>query len=464
MPIQEHEIPVVILLSDGRIQAHEIPVVIIVSDAGDRRVSIANNAIYMDASNEGTTDVLDEYVVYNTNSGLVDDLVELLISDSANTSTDVMVETTTKAISSYKDNITNTLLLALKNSTIDKTILSLYTTNYLQNVKDNTVLSLRVNIGSIPEEEDTFVDVDISGAKYFHCLADIYSSIESHDKSLEADIQQGLGRITKLDTDLFCSTLLNTHLDTSIYSTTISGVYIPTELTTISGRLTNCDVDIYSTKLGLSTGINTDLKIRSLFTGNFFLETDKFTTASSIAWIDIVDYLYPINTDYTYLYVNGTMTSGVYFEDIPNGKRLYYDPLDDFYSDGVTIYSVHTENTIGEVEEKDFYLLYGYDLQLNEVVDWGPNNKVIVRITAQNLAFCPNIAGEAFDFTTADLESVNLACFIQAIEYVDLPIEIMPQSTAFFYGRTYTIRLTNVKDFAGNIMPDLEYTFTIENP
>ena len=126
------------------IQEHEIPVVIIVSDAEDRKSSIANNVIYMEASNEGATDVLDEYVVYNTNSGLVDNLMELLINELDITSTDVVLETTIKNIDVSKNNIVNTLWLALKNATIDKTILSLYITHYLQTVKDNTILSLRL--------------------------------------------------------------------------------------------------------------------------------------------------------------------------------------------------------------------------------------------------------------------------------------------------------------------------------
>jgi hypothetical protein len=239
---------------------------------------------------------------------------------------------------------------------------------------------------------------------------------------------------------------------------------VVTDLVVTSGSINNIPVDVYSTALGISTPISVDFKTRSLFTGDFFLERDHFTTACSIAWVDIIDYLYPIDIDNTFFYVEGVLASGIYFEDIPNGKRMYYDPIDDFYSRGVFNYSIHAENIIGEVEEKDFYFLYGYDLQLDEVVDWGPNKQILVRAEAKNLAFCPGTAGAAFDFETVDLTSFNLPCSIMPVSFMDLNAEIAPQSTVFFYGKTYTVRLSNVKDFAGNIMPDLEYTFTIEDP
>ena len=542
MPIQDQEIPVVVLLEDGK----------------DYKSSISTSFIY-DTTDPDTTDVLVTLDILNTDYSLIDTLLEFFLTSNTESSfSNTNDEFFIKDIFTHPgDNTQVTLRIALNNSTIDATKLSFYTTTYLQTFLDNTKVSLRINLGKIPEDGDTPVDVDISGVKYFNCLADIYSSIESHNKQLNIDVQQGLGRITRIDTDLVCSSLTDVFIDTSIYSTalgiaplaitrhccsyssitcsgitcsgiTCSGIYpggdfcaptysgllnlcstysgcvyddldycisntysgitfygptysgciyenldyhvntypggLSTELQIAPGRLTFMDVDIFSTKLGIGGGITSDLKTRSLFVGNFFIELHKFTTADTTAWIDLIDYLYPINTNNTCLYINGTMASGIYFEDIPDGKRLLFNPLDDFYSDGVLLYTVHVENIMGEVEEKDYYLLYGYNLQLNEVVDWGPHNKIIVRIAASNLAFCPNIEGEAFDFVTVDLESINLGFSIQPVGYVDLPIQISPQSKAFFYGRTYTIRLKNVKDFAGNIMPDLEYTFTIENP
>lgn len=238
---------------------------------------------------------------------------------------------------------------------------------------------------------------------------------------------------------------------------------IPSELIVSPGGISFMNSDIFSTKLGLSDGITSEIKTRSLFTGDFFINQDRFTTASSIAWVDVVDYLYPINTDKTFLYVDDVLASGIYFDNIPNGKRIYYDPLDDFYTNGVLTYTIHTENTIGEVEDKDFYLLFGYDLKINEVLNWEPNENILIRAEAQNLVFCPGLAGEAYDFTTVDLESINLKCLITPVGFVDLNFKISPQSTVFYYGKTYTVKLKNVKDFAGNTMPDLEYSFTIED-
>lgn len=447
------------------LQEHEIPTVIMVKTGSGYKTSIHNSIIYAQPDLLDTDDTFIDMTTYYVVGGSMDSVIDSEIKDADELGLSTIVdELSILYPSDVVNNIVLSLRLALMNSSTDRTKLSLYFANYLQTILNDTNVNFRINIGKIPTDNNTNVDIDISGVNYFNLLADIYSSVESHDKFIETDIVQGVGRITMCDADVFCSTSVSNYLDTSIYSTTTSGIYINTELTTISGRLTYLNSDIYSTKLGLLGGLNTDLKTRSLFVGNFFIETDRFTTASSTAWIDLIDYLYSIDTDNTYLYVNDVVASGIYFEDIPNGKRLYYNPVDDFYSTGVMVYTVHVESTIHEVEEKNFYLLYGYDLQLNEVVDWGPNNKIVVRITAQNLAFCPNTVGESFDFTTVDLDSINLPCTITAIGYIDLPIMISPQSTAFFYGRTYTVKVKNVKDFAGNVMPDLEYTFTIENP
>jgi hypothetical protein len=88
---------------------------------------------------------------------------------------------------------------------------------------------------------------------------------------------------------------------------------------------------------------------------------------------------------------------------------------------------------------------------------------VTITIEASNLVFCPNTEGEAFYFQTRDFESLNLGATIRAVESVNLGAVIYPQSTAFFYGQTYTVTISGVKDFSGNEMAPYVFSFIIED-
>jgi len=398
-------------------------------------------------------------------SSLIDDIIEVVYDNFDYSVDKTNLDIVTDILKDYDINTLLALFILLKNNHWDNIELEYFLNGYIIDDVNDTNLSLRINLGLIPNYRDVEVAIRISGVSYHEYLADIFCCGESYEFNLPIDIKQDSGRIIKIPSDIYTCSSGHPYCDVSIYNSTMtsSGI-INAELTTASGSIDEIHGDVYATCLVDLVPHPVEIKTRSIFTGDFFLEVDRYTTASSTAWVDIVDYLYPINTDNTVFYVDGVVASGVYFSDIPNGKRMYYNPEDDFYDMGVKTYTLHSENSIGEIEEKDFYLLYGYDLKMAEVVDWGPNSKVVVRAEARNLVFCSNLEAQAFDFTTVDLASFNLNCIIIPVGYVDLGATIYPQSTTFFYGKTYTIKLKNVKDFAGNIMPDLEYTFTIEDP
>lgn len=446
------------------LQEHEIPTVVIVSDDKPGFKGIATNAIF-NTTSSGVEEVFTDFSLYDISfSSVVDSIMEFIIEDVNASFKDTQIEIFRKELTSLDKNTLVTMLIALKNLNYNDIDTELYFNSYLQNVVEDTEVTFRINLGKVPEEYDTTVEMYIWGTKLFNTKVEAFCAAEPYYPTLDTSVEQASGKIVKLPSDIY-TTVSGLHsLDTYICNT-VSGIRnLEVDLNNRPGRINNIGADVFSTRLGLEGNIPAEFKVRSLFTGDFFLERDKFTTASAIAWVDMVDYLYPINTDNTYLEVNGVTASGTWFEDIPNGKRLYYNPLDDFYSDGVLTYTLHTESSIGEVEEKDFYLLYGYNIEPGLVVDWGPNNRVVVRLEAQNLAFCPNKEGEAFDFVTSDLRSMNLKCTINPVGYVDLPVSISPQSKTFYYGKTYTIKVKGIKDYAGNIMPDFEYTFTIEDP
>ena len=197
---------------------------------------------------------------------------------------------------------------------------------------------------------------------------------------------------------------------------------------------------------------------------NFSVEVEEWIAVSDLSFFsaDVVDLSYPISVSGTYFLHDGVEVLTVY-SPISNGYTIFYDPTSVVSSGTITI-TVHAENTNSEVVEQDYYLLYGYHVAYNELVDWGPKSTVITTVKASNQVVCPNTVGESVFFETRDLESYDLGASIAAIESVDLGAVLYPQSTFFFYGKTYTITVSGIKDFNNNELEPVIFSFTIENP
>ncbi len=199
---------------------------------------------------------------------------------------------------------------------------------------------------------------------------------------------------------------------------------------------------------------------------NFNLGVGGWTLVSDLGafQVDAIDYTYAIDTTSSgsYFLHNGKQVSTT-FSGIPNGQRMFYTPTS-VVSSGTFTITAHVRNSNNEIKEKTYYLLYGYNILFDQVVEWGPNKQIDILIQASNLAFCPNLEGEGSYFKTADLESRDLGAIIRVIEPFDLNATIYPQSTAFFYGKTYIITVLGIKDYSGNEMDPYTFTFTIEDP
>jgi len=151
------------------------------------------------------------------------------------------------------------------------------------------------------------------------------------------------------------------------------------------------------------------------------------------------------------------------FSGIPGGQRMFYTPAS-VVSSGTFTITAHAKDSYGSIQEKDFYLLYGYNIKFDQIVEWGPNKQIDVLLNASNAVTCPNLEGAAYYFKTADYIHSDLGAIIRVIEPVDLGATIYTQSTAFYYGKTYTITVSGVRDFSNNIMDPYTLTFTIEDP
>jgi len=195
---------------------------------------------------------------------------------------------------------------------------------------------------------------------------------------------------------------------------------------------------------------------------NFSIDVEEWVSIADLVSfsVNVIDHDNNITTSGTYFLHDDQIVLTSY-SGILDGYRCYYYPPT---ISGEVNLTIHAENDNSETEEEDYYLLYGYNVKFNEVVDWGPKKEVVTTVDVKNLAFCPNKVGDAFYFETADLHSCDLNATIKAVESVDLEATIFPQSTAFFYSMTYKIIISGIRDFTGNIMPSYEFEFTIEDP
>jgi len=337
---------------------------------------------------------------------------------------------------------------------------------FLNNGYNDVNYNFRVNIGTISTNIDTHNEVSLAAATYFGIVSNVFCVNSGTNNIISCDIKQNTGRVSLISDDIYSSELKKLFVKKDIYSSDIKTEYLGSDVNISPGERTYIRNDLYNSKLKYGHSIVSDIKTRSFFVGGFFIEPDEFVEASSIGSIDIVDYIYDIEEESIYIQKDGTTLSGITIEDIPNGKRVFFDPEDDYYSDGEIVLRVYAESSIGEVLDQEFYLLYGYNLELNEVVGWNPNSRVYIRSTASNKAFCKNYEGIAYYFDTVDYDSFDLGASISAAFNLnsDIGFSIYPQSTAFFYGKTYTVTVSGVKDHSGNVMAPFVYSFTIESP
>jgi hypothetical protein len=161
---------------------------------------------------------------------------------------------------------------------------------------------------------------------------------------------------------------------------------------------------------------------------------------------------------------------------------MFFDPIDDFESFyGTTVLTAHAESgsttsgiyTKEQQLDSDFYLTFGYyaryDNNKAAGVDLGYDEQVVVRVEAENSVSCPTTDAFAYWFrTNTNLPQDLRATIIGLTEegYLrgskDLSATIYPDSTAFQYGKEFTVIIT-AKDFSGNEMPPYILTFKIED-
>ncbi len=434
-----------------------------VSISGSEDLSVR---VVMGTLSSGTLEMDVEAPMSPTNSGIIDVSTSYISASGTLYANDVFTELITVSDTGYygADDVIDDFIISDTLYTEVSKVPVVYGAPNLFTYRDDDVsVNFKIYIGSVKYTNDVSVDVTLAASKYFWCDTDVFSTAQEV-ASIGGDVETDLGRVTGIHTDLVgCSTSIS-GIYSDLFSSALASNGYDTDVEIAPGTVRPIDLNVFSTASGVGN-ILCDTRTWSLYFGDFFLDVLEFTAASGTsAWVDIIDYSYPIDTSNSYFLVDGQQVS-VTFSGISNGQRMFYDPPNDFYGVDTIAYTAHAQNTMGDVRDQSYYLLFGYDVRFKGYEDWGLENQIDMWTKATNVVLCPNTSTDGFYFSTTRPSFSDLGVSISPRGLVkDLGATICPQNPFFFYGKTYSITVSGVKDFQGNEMEPRIYTFTIEDP
>jgi len=460
--ISDHEIPTLFSTHQDHSADYETPAVFVTGNViSGVAADVMGEIICSDISNEHSDNIV-EFVAYTVQLDCSDAYIESTTISAMGIVNDIRSSYDVNYLSESFISINDSLFSAEVDSHTDFINSDLFIPGESIIYIDDTPMSLRVTIGTLESARDTVATVDFSSVTYFKIDSSIYCTGSVDTLNVITDLLQGTGRVTLIDSDLFAASKRIYLLECDVMLSDMLKYYLTSDLALASGSAVDVSSDIFNSDCSIKT-LGTEIKTRSLFVVDFFLGKFDFIDADSPGYVDIIDFLYPVVESSIMITIDGVQQSLVGIESIGDIKRIHFNPDNNFFSVGEIIISVYAESSIGEVLDHSFVLLYGYNVTPDSVIPILPNSTVVVRGQASNLTFCPHKEAISYYFTTADYNSFNLNMSIIPTSPIDLPVSIYPQSTAFFYGKTYVVTVSGIKDFSGNEMMPFSYSFTIEN-
>lgn len=199
----------------------------------------------------------------------------------------------------------------------------------------------------------------------------------------------------------------------------------------------------------------------SLYITNFSIpegETQYFTSLVDFS-VDITDDLYDVTTSGTYVLVNSNIPD-YSLTSIFGGYRLSSSVV----PSGITDIQVFAQNTNNDFLNDTFVIQNGFEIVWEEVSYWGPDKEVPISVIVNNTVEAPGTNYFSTFFKTTHYRELNLEATIAAngSGYNELGCYIKPQNKYFMYGKNFTVTVSGVKDFSGNITPPKTYSFKIE--
>ena len=343
----------------------------------------------------------------------------------------------------------------------------------------NTIINFGSSGTMTTTAQNAYIDLTFAGWVNFPLDSDVFCTLESLEKNIITDLTTISGAVVKYTADIFSSTVTSGVLNSDLFCCLVDFSYINSDLTVISGAVNRINSDLWSCARTINS-VGCDIDLLSLKISNFVPSADEYIHADDRISVDITDDIYNVLTSASGITCSGTCclkidgtAVPVTFSGITDGYRMYYDPLDDFESlMGSTEFLVHAENSNGDILERSYYLTFGYFVDYDNRprfgTDYDYGSRVIVRMSAEDLATCSTYSADAYWFDSEERKNVELGASIVGIppEIVsdadNLGAEIYPESLAFFYGETFKV-IVNCKDFVGNEMESYEFEFKIED-
>lgn len=315
------------------------------------------------------------------------------------------------------------------------------------------------------------VEITFAGWVDHDLTADVYSSLLGYKHHYDFEVTVSGGGVDANYLEAYSTTMSTSGIECETYCSLVDMAEIGAEAATISGSISYYQYEVYST-IEDNKPLTLDIDLFSIKITNFSLDIGEHTTADGFISVDVLDDTCPISTSDTYFMVDGIRVP-VTFSGIQDGYRMFYDPADDFSSlEGPTTFTTHVENECDNTLEKDFYLTFGYIVEYinnpgqSNNMDYGFDNKIVARVTAENYASCPQISALAWEFESKEQVNNDLGASIigkfHALDTANIPAKIEPRSTAYFYGKEFEV-IVNAEDFAGNKMEPLVLKYRIEN-
>jgi len=313
------------------------------------------------------------------------------------------------------------------------------------------------------------VDIVFAGWVDFGFNTDIYSTLSGLEPYYTFDVTTISGGVLLQNTDVYSTALTNSGINTDLFCSLVDYATVVVDVLVGPGRIGYELLDIFSSAQN-SHSIVCDVELLSLKITNFSLAEGQYTYASNSITVDVLDDVCPVSVSGTCFKINDVQVSGTLIP-IFDGYRLVYDPIDDFKTlNGPTTFTVHAENECGKIIEQYFNLTFGYIVGYENSesvgIDYGFDNKVVVRVTAEDIASCPQLSSVAYVLESAELTNRDLGVSIIGVSYADdyrnIPASIYPQSTAYFYGKEFRI-VVYAKDFVGNSMTPFEIAYRVED-
>lgn len=176
--------------------------------------------------------------------------------------------------------------------------------------------------------------------------------------------------------------------------------------------------------------------------------------------VDVLDDVNSITTSGTYFLYNGFLVDSQ-LTSISGGYNILYETT----PSGNIVLDLFVSNNSNDIFTQSYEFNYGYNVVWNKVVYWGTDKEVPINIICDNAVVAPATSYYSTFFHTHKpfISDFSSDVSTEGSGGFDLITTIVPQSKYFIHGKTYSVTISGVKDYSGNVLDAMTFTFKIED-